>query len=140
MPPTVDNSTIAADGRMNAPPVGALNPRLRPQRLFQKVQVAMEIAKKKIKDSNQVTISEWISEPDMERFLLAVRGIVRKNLDAAMDSWPKQTPHDYLPDVRQAIVETLNEGIRGRWTMFEVSPEWDDFVAEDFLRTEFYIN
>lgn len=79
MPPTVDNSTIAADGRMNAPPVGALNPRLRPQRLFQKVQVAMEIAKK-IKDSNQVTISEWISEPDMERFLLAVRGIVRKNL------------------------------------------------------------
>lgn len=58
MPPIVDNSANAADDSSNATPGHVLNPRLRPQRLFQKIEVAMHIAKKKIMDNNQITIAE----------------------------------------------------------------------------------
>lgn len=55
-----------------------LNPRLRPQRLFQKVQVAMEIVKEKVMDKKQTALSEWLSKDELEQFQLAVRSIIRK--------------------------------------------------------------
>lgn len=55
-----------------------LNPCLRPQRLFQKVQVAMEIVQEKVKDKKQTRLSEWLSKDELEQFHLAVRSIIRK--------------------------------------------------------------
>lgn len=79
MPPTVDNSANAADDSTNAPPVRVLNPRLRPQRLLQKIEVAMRVAKEKLEDDNQTRVREWISDQDMEKLMRVIREIIRKN-------------------------------------------------------------
>ncbi|KAI0174853.1 hypothetical protein BJ166DRAFT_587626 [Pestalotiopsis sp. NC0098] len=43
-------------------PAAPLNPSRRPQRLYQKVQVAMSIVKEKLKDPEQTKLREWLPD------------------------------------------------------------------------------
>lgn len=52
-----------------------------------------------------------------------------------MDSWPQRVAHDYLPDARKAIIETIST----QWQLFAVNG-YDDFVASELLFDEFYKN
>lgn len=80
MPPDNHTTTGAEhpDTGSVPPTERPLNPRLRPQRLFQKVQVALEIVKEKVMDKKQTTLSEWLSKDELEQLRLAVRSIIRK--------------------------------------------------------------
>ncbi|KAI0138274.1 hypothetical protein BJ166DRAFT_598773 [Pestalotiopsis sp. NC0098] len=145
MPPIVDNSANAADDSSNATPGHVLNPRLRPQRLFQKIEVAMHIAKKKIMDNNQITIAEWISESDMEKLMRVIREIIHKNYDGTFDTWPARVQHDYLPDVREAIIQALHKAITEMWDSLNIpvvdgEQQYDGFVATDFVKPLFWTN
>lgn len=72
----IQNSAVAANDNTSAQLALSLNPRMRPQRLFQKVEIAMRIAKKKLEDPSQTTFSEWISDEDMKTLRLTIRDII----------------------------------------------------------------
>ncbi|KAI0138277.1 hypothetical protein BJ166DRAFT_598776 [Pestalotiopsis sp. NC0098] len=135
---------MSSNNQNTAIPAAPLNPSRRPQRLYQKVQVAMSIVKEKLKDPEQTKLGEWLSENEIEQFQRAVRKVIRKRFDETFDLWVTRVPHDYVPDARQAIVQALEDGINEPGSMFDASvfnteeETWDSFVVSDFLLPAFY--
>jgi hypothetical protein len=80
MPTETHNSATASngiDGATTSSRDRPLNPALRPQRLFHKVQIAMKAVDKKLFDSNVTGISDWLNEDEMSAFRRAIRQIIR---------------------------------------------------------------
>lgn len=68
------DATAATDGRGRP-----LNPALRPQRLFHKVQIAMKAVDKKLFDNTVTGFSDWLSVGDMNEFRGTIRRIIRSD-------------------------------------------------------------
>ncbi|KAF7531199.1 hypothetical protein G7054_g9114 [Neopestalotiopsis clavispora] len=116
-----------------------LNPALRPQRLYLKVELAMKAVDKKLSDRSVTAISDWLSVEEMKGFRRTVRNIIRQDYDATMDSWPKRVIHDYVPDARRAIIQAINDN----WLLFEVTEingneGYDEHVPGELLLPRFY--
>lgn len=56
-------------------PAAPLNPARRPQRLYAKTQIAMNIVDEKLKQATK--IPEWLSAEQLKDFLKTVRSIIR---------------------------------------------------------------
>jgi hypothetical protein len=56
-----------------------LNPALRPQRLYLKVELAMKAVDKKLSDRSVTAISDWLSVEEMKGFRRTVRNIIRQD-------------------------------------------------------------
>jgi hypothetical protein len=65
-------ATATTDGRDRP-----LNPALRPQRLFHKVQIAMKAVDKKLFDKSVTGFSDWLTVSDMNEFRGTIRRIIR---------------------------------------------------------------
>ncbi|KAI0138269.1 hypothetical protein BJ166DRAFT_504616 [Pestalotiopsis sp. NC0098] len=80
-----------------------LNDARRPQRLFGKVNAAMNLVKKRLSDKKYTKIGDFLSDAKMAEFLAAVRILI----------------HDYRPDVRYAILRAVEEN----WHLFETNDQ-----------------
>lgn len=68
-----NNGFNQAPGNAANPP---LNPALRPQRLFHKVELAMKQVDKKLKTAT--IIGTWLSDDEMKDFRKTIREIIRQ--------------------------------------------------------------
>ncbi|KAF3001031.1 hypothetical protein E8E14_005951 [Neopestalotiopsis sp. 37M] len=142
--PAANNNSGNASNAGSGPTTGGrdrpLNPALRPQRLFHKVEIAMKTVDKKLFDRNVTGFSDLLTDDDMAHFRRAIRRIIRTNYDASLDTWPKRVLHDYKPDARKAIIQAINEC----WDLFDATnrsheDSYDDFVPSELLYPRFYL-
>lgn len=73
----LDSATTGGNAATTSSRDRPLNPALRPQRLFHKVQIAMKAVDKKLFHSNVTGISDWLNEDEMSAFRRAIRQIIR---------------------------------------------------------------
>ncbi|KAI0168713.1 hypothetical protein BJ166DRAFT_496942 [Pestalotiopsis sp. NC0098] len=89
----------------------------------------------RIQNEKFTAIGLWVGQEDLYKFRDTVRGYIRAELDATLDSWPLRAVQDYRPEVRRAILKAMEN----HWEMVNIENHNDDTelsANDDFVRGE----